>query len=97
MTFRNFLVRLFCYCLGIALKETAWLIRVIGSKVSPDARDSSEVARCYPHTGNGGHSWRLSSSQSWSVGFSIQDETMDVARSAPQGAYYHVDVIYSLP
>ncbi len=32
-----------------------------------------------------------------SVGFSIQDEVMDVARSAPQGAHYHVDVIYLLP
>ncbi len=30
------------------------------------------------------------------VGFSIQDEAMDVARSAPQGAHYHVDVIYLL-
>ncbi len=27
-----------------------------------------------------------------SVGFSIQDEAMDVARSAPQGAHYHADV-----
>ncbi len=27
-------------------------------------------------------------------GFSIQDEAMDVSRSAPQGAHYHVDVIY---
>ncbi len=32
-----------------------------------------------------------------SVGFSIQDEAMDVARSAPQGAHHHVDVIYLLP
>ncbi len=40
----------------------------------------------------------LSSSLSLSVGFSIQDEAMDVARSAPQGAhYYHADVIYLLP
>ncbi len=52
---------------------------------------------CYPHTGNGGHSWCLSSSLSLSVGFSIQDEAMDVARSAPQGAHYHAGVIYLLP
>ncbi len=26
-----------------------------------------------------------------------QDEAMDVARSAPQGAHYHTDVIYLLP
>ncbi len=30
-------------------------------------------------------------------GFSIQDEAMDVVRSAPQGAHYHVGVIYLLP
>ncbi len=40
---------------------------VIGNKVPPAARDSSEVARsqkqrCYPDTGNGGHRWCLSSS-----------------------------------
>ncbi len=33
-----------------------------------------------------------SSSLSLSVGFSIQDESVDVARSAPQGAHYHADV-----
>ncbi len=27
----------------------------------------------------------------------IQDEAMDVARSAPQGAHYHADAIYLLP
>ncbi len=31
------------------------------------------------------------------VGFSIQDEVMDAARSAPQGANYHADNIYLLP
>ncbi len=37
----------------------------------------------------------LGSSVSLSVRFSIQDEAMDVARSAPQGAHhYHADVIY---
>ncbi len=60
------------------------------------ARDRSEVARAlkqlfYPRTGNGGHRWCLSSSLSLLVGFSIQDETTDVARSAPQ------DVIYLPP
>ncbi len=52
--------------------------------------------RVYPHTGNDGHSWCLSSSLYLSVGFSIQDEAMDIARSAPQGAHYHADVIYLL-
>ncbi len=75
---------------------------LIGDKTPPAARDSSEVARalnqrCYPHTRNGGHRWCLSSSLSLSEGFSIQDEAMDVARSAPQGAHYHADVIYLLP
>ncbi len=32
-----------------------------------------------------------------SVGLSIQDEVMDAARSAPQGAQCHVDVINLLP
>ncbi len=71
-----------------------------GDKAAPAARDSSEVARslnqrCYPHTGNGGHSWCLSSSPSLSVGFSIREaEAMNVARSAPQVAHY---LIYLLP
>ncbi len=38
----------------------------------------------------------MSSSLSLLVGFSIQDEAVDVARSAPQGAHYHADVIYLL-
>ncbi len=38
----------------------------------------------------------LSSSLSLSAGFSIQDSAMDVTRSAPQGVYYHADVIYLL-
>ncbi len=33
---------------------------------------------CYPHTGNDGLSWRMSSRQPWSVGLSIRDEAMDV-------------------
>ncbi len=76
-------------------------LTLIGDKAPPVARDISEVARAlnqcfYPRTGNGGHSWCLSSSLSLLVGFSLQDEAMDVARSAPQGAQYHVDVIYML-
>ncbi len=40
----------------------------------------------------------LSSGLTLSVGFSIQGEAMDVARSAPQWAhYYHADVINLLP
>ncbi len=39
-----------------------------------------------------GYSWCLSSSLPLSVGFSIHDEDMDVARSAPQGAHYHAHV-----
>ncbi len=31
------------------------------------------------------------------VGFSIQGEAIDVARSAPQLAYYHADVIDLIP
>ncbi len=33
-------------------------------------------------------SWCLSSGQSWSVGLPIQAESMDVARSVPQGLTY---------
>ncbi len=33
----------------------------------------------------------MSRSLCLSVGFTIQDEAMDVARSAPQGAHYHED------
>ncbi len=39
----------------------------------------------------------LSSSLPWSVGFSIQNEAMDVARSALQGAHFHAGVVYLLP
>ncbi len=65
-----------------------------GDKAPPAALDSSEVMRafnrlCYLHTER-----CLSSSQSISVGFSTQDEAMDVARSASLGAYYHADVSY---
>ncbi len=52
--------------------------------------------RFYPLTENGGHSWRLSSSLSLTVGIAIQDKAIDVARSAPQGAHCHADVIYLL-
>ncbi len=97
----------FC-CLRIApraqlLTKNSWLLHLINDRAPPAARHSSGVARayiccCYPHTGNGGHSWRLSScSLSLPVGFSFQDEAMDVARSAPQWTHYHADVIYLLP
>ncbi len=83
------------------LKNGVWLFHPKCDKAQPAARDGSEVARsqkqrCYPHTGNGGHSWCSSSSLFLSVGFSIQDEAVDVARSAPQGAHYHADAIYLL-
>ncbi len=62
---------------------------LIGDRAPPAARGSGEVARaqnrrCYPQTGKGGHRWCLSSRLSLSVGFSIQGEAMDVARSVPQ-------------
>ncbi len=74
---------------------------LIGNKAPPTVRDSNEVAstlnrRCKSHTRNGGLSGCLSSSLSLLVGFSIQDETMVVARSAPQGALYHADVNWEL-
>ncbi len=55
------------------------------------------VTLCYPYTGTGRHSWCLSSSLSLSVGFATQDEALDVARSAPQGAHYYADVMHLLP
>ncbi len=67
------------------LKKSAVLLHQIGDKAPPAARDSSAVAcslnrRCYPHTGNGGHRWCLSSSLSLSVGLPIQDKAMGVDR-----------------
>ncbi len=50
----------------------------------------------YPHTASGSHRCCLISSLSLSVGFSIHDEAMDVARSAPQEAHYYADVMYLL-
>ncbi len=47
------------------LKKSAWLRHLIGNK-TPITRTLNR--RCYPHTGNGGHSWCLSSSLSLSVG-----------------------------
>ncbi len=49
------------------------------------------------HVRKSGRSWCLSSSLSLSVGLSIQDEAMDVARSAPREVHYHAHVIYLLP
>ncbi len=56
----------------------------MGNKAPPTSRESNEVA-CV-----------LSSSLSFSVGFSVQDEAVNVARSAPQGDHYYADVIYLL-
>ncbi len=49
------------------LKNSVWLLHQIGDKAPSAARDRSEVVRalnrrCYPHAGNGVHSWCLSSS-----------------------------------
>ncbi len=80
--------------------ESAWLLYLTNDKVPSPARDCSEVARtvcrcCFPHTGNGVISWYLSSSSLYlSVGFSLLDEAMDVARPAPRGANCHAGVIY---
>ncbi len=75
--------------IGFSIQAEA-VLTLIGDKALPTAYDNSEVARskkqrCYPHTGNGDHSRCLSSGLTLSVGFSIQDEAVDVARSAPQG------------
>ncbi len=87
-----------CGCINIASeaqlrRNSVWLLNLTGDKAPPAAHDISEVARisngrCYPHTGNGEHSWCFSSSLSLPVGFSIQTEAMDVARSAQQGGHY---------
>ncbi len=91
-----------CCCSGIApraqlLMKSAWLLHLIGDRAPTAARNNDEVARalnqrCDLQTGNSGHSWCSRSSPSSSVGFSIQDEAMEVAWSTPQGAHYHVDV-----
>ncbi len=47
--------------------------------------------------GNSALIFCLSSNPSLLVEFSIQNEAMDIVRSAPQWAHYHVDVIYLLP
>ncbi len=97
-----------CYCsccsLGIMPcaqlpKKSAWILHQIGDKTSPVARGNDEVAgalnrRCYPYTRNGGHCWCLSSSLCLSEGFSIKDETMDVARSAPLRTHCHAHYHY---
>ncbi len=61
---------------------------LIGEEAPPTVRDTSEGVRtfnqrCCPDSENGAFSWCLSSSLFLSVGFSIQDEAMDVVRSAP--------------
>ncbi len=79
-----------CCCLGIAqranmLKMCAWLLHPTGDKAPPVARNSRTLNQRYTHIENGGHSWCVSSSLSLSAGFSMQDEAMGVAQSAPQG------------
>ncbi len=66
------------------LKKSAWLLHPNRWKGSTPI-----VVRLHVRKNNVG----------FSVGFSIQDEAMkdDVARSAPQGAGYHADVICLLP
>ncbi len=76
-----------CYC--CCLRRPPDYI-YLGDKGSSAVRDGSEVVItltrcCYSHTEKSGHSWCLTSSLSLSVGFTIQDEAVDVARSAPQG------------
>ncbi len=53
----------------------------------PTAGDFNKIVRV---------GWYLSSSSFRSLGVSTQDEAMDVARSAPQEAHYHADVIFLL-
>ncbi len=81
------------------IEKCAWLVHLIGDKVTSTAHDSTKVVReynchCYAQTGNGGPSLTLSSSPSFLVGFSIHDKAMDAVRPAPQGDHYYVDGIY---
>ncbi len=74
---------------------SAKLFHLVADEVSLTACGRSETVyilnrRCYPYTRSGRN-------LSLSVGFSIQDEAMDVARSAPRRSHYHTDVIYLLP
>ncbi len=41
--------------------------------------------------------WRLGSSPCLSVGFSLHNEAMGVARSEPQEDHYYADVVHVLP
>ncbi len=93
----NLKLNIHCCCLGTAPRASGYFI-LIGNKTLSAARDSSEVTRalnqrCYPYPRNGGFNWCLGSSPSLSVGFSIQDEALGVARSAPRGGHYHADFI----
>ncbi len=86
-----------CFFLGVPpralfLKKSAGLLHLIGDKSPLATRESNVIKRtlnqlCYPHTGNGGLNWFLCRSLSASIGFFIQDDTMDVDRPAPQGVH----------
>ncbi len=79
---------------GLEVSECHVSPLVMPDQPAPGKCHLSELqVSCYPHTGNGGHSWCLNRSLSLSVGFSIGD----VARCAPQGAHYHAGVIYLPP
>ncbi len=71
------------------LKISVWLLKPNGDKAPPAARVKSTLLSSHR---NGGHSCYLSSSLSLMVGFSIQDEAVDVARSALQGGHYHAGI-----
>ncbi len=53
--------------------------------------------RCYLGIASSAQLLKKSTWPSFSVGFSSQDEVMDVARSASQGAHYHADVYLLAP
>ncbi len=77
------------------LKKSAWLLHLNDDKASLTACNWNEtVCRLYySHIGNGGHSWWLSNTTSWSAGLSFQGATMDFNQAAPLTAHCCADVI----
>ncbi len=72
-----------CYCLVIEqtaqlLKMSIWLRHLFDEDSPPAAGPNTFKCRCHPYAGNAKLSWCMSSSLSRTVGFSIQDETMEV-------------------